>query len=182
MGVVSTLTVTGVLLFSLGLIACLYRDLLFSSEGRLVWSVYYDHIEVIAHKKPGYFYSEKQSDVHPKALKRSGNSRETECTTDPGSRFDCGRDRVLSQEECEERGCCYAPLAGSAGPPWCFYPALYPGYEMGSLTPSKRGQTATLTRASPSYLPKDISTLHLEVIDESSSCFHIVVSTLNQKG
>uniref|UniRef100_A0A3Q0T1I8 Alpha glucosidase n=1 Tax=Amphilophus citrinellus TaxID=61819 RepID=A0A3Q0T1I8_AMPCI len=48
----------------------------------------------------------------------------SECTMAPESRFDCGRDKLLSQSECEERGCCYAPLPDSAGPPWCFYPRV----------------------------------------------------------
>ncbi|MED6278514.1 hypothetical protein CHARACLAT_024767, partial [Characodon lateralis] len=177
MGILPKLNVT--VLLSLSLLVCLHRDLLFSNEGRLVWSGHYDHNEVIAHKKTGYYYpgvpkSISKNDIHPESLQSSGNSRQTECTTAPESRFDCGRDRLLSQEECEERGCCYAPLPRSAGPPWCFYPALYPGYTMGPLTPIRRGQIATLTRVTPSYLPKDISTLSLEVIEESSSCFHIV--------
>lgn len=177
MGILSTT----VLLLSLSLLACLYKDLLFSNEGRLVRSGHFDHYEVMLRKKPGYSYprepkSISKSDIHPDIPQRTENSRETECTTAPESRFDCGRDRLLSQEECEDRGCCYAPLPGSAGPPWCFFPALYPGYDMGPLTPSKKGQTATLTRASPSYLPKDIATLTLEVIAETASCFHVVVS------
>ncbi|KAG7470360.1 lysosomal alpha-glucosidase [Solea senegalensis] len=92
----------------------------------------------------------------------------------PQSRFDCARDRVLSKRQCEERGCCYAPLANSVGPPWCFYPSLYPGYKLGPLTPSKRGLAATLTRAKPSYLPRDISTLRLEIIEETTGCLHLI--------
>lgn len=91
------------------------------------------------------------------------------------SRFDCARDKVLSQKECENRGCCYAPLPDETGPPWCYYPHLYPGYTMGPPSPTKRGQTATLTRASPSYLPKDISTLQMEVIEESAGCLHLTI-------
>ncbi|KAM4597980.1 lysosomal alpha-glucosidase isoform 2-T2 [Polymixia lowei] len=93
------------------------------------------------------------------------------------SRFDCARDRVLSQSECEERGCCYAPLSSSvpAGPPWCFYPRSYSGYRMGPFTPTARGQAATLVRPSPSYLPKDISTLSLEVVEETASCLHLTL-------
>uniref|UniRef100_A0A3Q0T6N5 Alpha glucosidase n=1 Tax=Amphilophus citrinellus TaxID=61819 RepID=A0A3Q0T6N5_AMPCI len=53
-----------------------------------------------------------------------GISGGSECTMAPESRFDCGRDKLLSQSECEERGCCYAPLPDSAGPPWCFYPRV----------------------------------------------------------
>uniref|UniRef100_A0A3Q3IGA5 P-type domain-containing protein n=1 Tax=Monopterus albus TaxID=43700 RepID=A0A3Q3IGA5_MONAL len=96
-------------------------------------------------------------------------SKNTKCTMAPESRFDCARDRLLSQRECEERGCCYVPLPNTAGPPWCFYPSWYPGYSMGPLTPTRRGQAATLTRALPSYLPRDISTLNLEVIEETNS-------------
>lgn len=104
-------------------------------------------------------------------------SRDIECSMAPESRFDCSRDRLLSRRECAERGCCYAPLADSAGPPWCFYPSVYPGYKMGPLTPTMRGQEATLSRDTPSYLPRDISTLHLEVIEEAAGCFHLTVST-----
>ncbi|XP_029996418.1 lysosomal alpha-glucosidase [Sphaeramia orbicularis] len=102
-------------------------------------------------------------------------STNDKCTMAPENRFDCARDRVLSQKECEDRGCCYAPLPDTAGPPWCFYPHLYPGYIMGPLSPTRRGQAATLTRAKPSYLPKDISTLRLEVIEESAGCLHLTV-------
>ncbi|KAG7470358.1 lysosomal alpha-glucosidase [Solea senegalensis] len=68
-----------------------------------------------------------------------------------------------------------APLANSVGPPWCFYPSLYPGYKLGPLTPSKRGLAATLTRAKPSYLPRDISTLRLEIIEETTGCLHLIL-------
>uniref|UniRef100_A0A3Q4G3E9 Lysosomal alpha-glucosidase n=1 Tax=Neolamprologus brichardi TaxID=32507 RepID=A0A3Q4G3E9_NEOBR len=100
----------------------------------------------------------------------------SECAMAPESRFDCGRDKLLSQSECEDRGCCYAPLPDSAGPPWCFYPRVYPGYKMGPLIPTPRGQGASLTLASPSYLPKDISTLRLDDIQETADCFHLTVS------
>uniref|UniRef100_A0A3B5BBQ6 Lysosomal alpha-glucosidase n=1 Tax=Stegastes partitus TaxID=144197 RepID=A0A3B5BBQ6_9TELE len=93
----------------------------------------------------------------------------------PEARFDCGRDRSLTRGECEGRGCCYAPLAGSAGPPWCFYPRLYPGYTMGPLTPTARGQTASLTRRQPSYLPRDVSSLRLEVTEETAGCLHLTL-------
>uniref|UniRef100_A0A674MZW2 Lysosomal alpha-glucosidase n=1 Tax=Takifugu rubripes TaxID=31033 RepID=A0A674MZW2_TAKRU len=86
-------------------------------------------------------------------------SRDPECTMAPDSRFDCARDKAVSQSECEQRGCCYAPGSDSAGPPWCFYPGLYRGYRMGPLMPTLHGLTATLTRAAPSYLPRDISVL-----------------------
>lgn len=61
-------------------------------------------------------------------------------------------------------------------PPWCFYPLSYSGYRMGPLTPTSRGQAATLTRPTPSYLPRDISTLRLEILDETEGRLHLTVS------
>lgn len=98
------------------------------------------------------------------------------CNIEPKRRFDCARDKLLSQRECEDRGCCYAPVLDTGGPPWCFYPSHYPGYQMGAFTPTKRGKTANLTRATPSYLPHDVSLLKLEVVEETSGCLHITVS------
>uniref|UniRef100_A0A7N8YPL4 Lysosomal alpha-glucosidase n=1 Tax=Mastacembelus armatus TaxID=205130 RepID=A0A7N8YPL4_9TELE len=114
--------------------------------------------------------SVKRRRIHPE-----DTSTDNKCTMAPESRFDCARDRVLSQTECEERGCCYVPLPNYTGPPWCFYSKLYPGYKMGPLTPTSRGQSATLSRTQPSYLPRDISTLSLEVIEETSGSLHLTL-------
>ncbi|KAK6312192.1 hypothetical protein J4Q44_G00178560 [Coregonus suidteri] len=113
----------------------------------------------------------------------SSGPREAECrTVAHESRFDCARDRVLSQTECQGRGCCYAPLpqGHSGGPPWCFYPPSYSGYRIGPLTPTSRGQAATLTRPTPSYLPRDISTLQLEVLDETGR-LHLMLKDLSSQ-
>lgn len=114
--------------------------------------------------------------LSPQPSNSTQSSINDKCIMAPESRFDCARDRVLSHEQCEDRGCCYVPLPDTTGPPWCFYPHLYPGYIMGPLSPTRRGQAATLTRAKPSYLPKDISTLRLEIIEESGGCLHLTVS------
>lgn len=94
------------------------------------------------------------------------------------SRIDCGRDRSLSRADCEGRGCCYVPLpqSGLGGPPWCFYPVRYPGYKMGPLLPTEKGHRATLTRSAPSYLPRDIPTLQLDVMPETLGRLHLTVS------
>lgn len=147
-------------------------------ETRLVRSVSVMQSKTKAHERlVNNTVSLQNNVVHPKSSTDTDISRDSKCTMAPESRFDCARDRVLSQAECEERGCCYVPLPNSAGPPTCFYPTLYPGYEMGPLTPTRRGQEATLTRTTPSYLPRDISTLHLEIIEETAGCLHITVST-----
>uniref|UniRef100_A0A667ZHF4 P-type domain-containing protein n=1 Tax=Myripristis murdjan TaxID=586833 RepID=A0A667ZHF4_9TELE len=50
--------------------------------------------------------------------------RDDQCAMALENRFDCARDRALSKTECEDRGCCYAPVPDTGGPPWCFYPRL----------------------------------------------------------
>ncbi|CAB1457043.1 unnamed protein product [Pleuronectes platessa] len=56
---------------------------------------------------------------------------------------------------------------------------LYPGYKMGPLAPTMQGQAATLTRAKPSYLPRDISTLSLKVTEEPAGCLHLTYLQLS---
>ncbi|XP_066560306.1 lysosomal alpha-glucosidase isoform X2 [Amia ocellicauda] len=100
-----------------------------------------------------------------------------QCDAPPESRFDCAPDQALGRGECEARGCCYVPLPRGlqGGPPWCFYPPSYPGYHMGPLTPTQRGQAANLTRAAPTHLPQDISTLRLEVTAETQGRLHLTL-------
>ncbi|KAL1277698.1 hypothetical protein QQF64_024371 [Cirrhinus molitorella] len=100
-----------------------------------------------------------------------------QCSIAVESRIDCGRDRSLSRADCEGRGCCYVPLpqSGFRGPPWCFYPVRYPGYKMGPLLPTEKGQRATLTRSAPSYLPRDIPTLQLDVMAETLGRLHLTL-------
>ncbi|KAI4821859.1 hypothetical protein KUCAC02_007437 [Chaenocephalus aceratus] len=167
MGLLSHFTAAVLLLLFAFL--CFYINHLSIHQTRLVGSVSDQHTE--AQTILGYYYPARPQNKSVET--RTVISRADKCTLAPESRFDCARDRLLSRRECEERGCCYAPLPHSAGPPWCFYPSLYPGYKMGPLTPTTQGQEATLTRATPSYLPKDIATLHLEVTEEAAGCLHL---------
>ncbi|XP_037648431.1 lysosomal alpha-glucosidase isoform X1 [Sebastes umbrosus] len=175
MGLLSNSPVAGLLLF-LTLSTCLYIS---SSSIHQTKPIYDKLSRTKAHERLGNNNNPAkpqsnsvETGVHTES---SDISRDIECSMAPESRFDCSRDRLLSRRECAERGCCYAPLADSAGPPWCFYPSVYPGYKMGPLTPTMRGQEATLSRDTPSYLPRDISTLHLEVIEEAAGCLHLTL-------
>lgn len=162
------------LLFTLAFLPCLY--------------IYHFYNETIVIIIPGCSNQDKSSkdklfadktsvELRKGKSRVSDFSRDPKCTMAPDSRFDCARDRPVSKSECEQRGCCYSPVSGSTGPPWCFYPRLYSSYRMGPLTPTKHGQTATLTRAAPSHLPRDISVLQLDVTEETTDCLHITVST-----
>uniref|UniRef100_A0A8D2D8J1 Lysosomal alpha-glucosidase n=1 Tax=Sciurus vulgaris TaxID=55149 RepID=A0A8D2D8J1_SCIVU len=104
----------------------------------------------------------------------------SQCAIRPDSRFDCAPDKALTQQECEARGCCYVPAsrgprASLLGQPWCFFPAGYPSYRMQNLSTSEAGYTATLTRATPTFFPRDILTLRLDVLMETDSRLHFTI-------
>ncbi|XP_058510595.1 lysosomal alpha-glucosidase-like isoform X4 [Solea solea] len=179
MALLSNSVVAALVLIAFALSNCFYMNNLSDRETKLVRCVHAEPNESIAYERlvianPTETHN-KPSENHPESFKETTNYGDDKCTMAPQSRFDCARDRVLSKRQCEERGCCYAPLPKSVGPPWCFYPSLYPGYKLGPFTPSKRGLAVTLTRAKPSYLPRDVSTLRLEIIEETTGCLHLIL-------
>ncbi|XP_016047998.1 lysosomal alpha-glucosidase isoform X2 [Erinaceus europaeus] len=103
----------------------------------------------------------------------------TGCNVPASSRFDCAPDSGITQEQCEARGCCYVPVrrpVGShMGQPWCFFPIDYPSYRLHNLTSTGLGYTAMLTRTSPSFFPKDVLTLRLDVLLETDSRLHFTI-------
>ncbi|XP_062976199.1 lysosomal alpha-glucosidase isoform X2 [Elgaria multicarinata webbii] len=119
----------------------------------------------------------------PESL-RGSTLQPTPCDIPPDSRFDCGPEKLLSQEECHARGCCYAPVF-SKGPavwqPWCFFPPTYPSYKMANLTTTKTGYTAHLTRDGPSFIPDDIMNVQLDVIFETEGRLHFTLKDPAQK-
>uniref|UniRef100_F7A375 Lysosomal alpha-glucosidase n=1 Tax=Callithrix jacchus TaxID=9483 RepID=F7A375_CALJA len=104
----------------------------------------------------------------------------THCDIPPNNRFDCAPDKTITQEQCEARGCCYIPaeqaLQGAQmGQPWCFFPPSYPSYKLENLSSSEMGYTATLTRTTPTFFPKDILTLRLDVMMETENRLHFTI-------
>ncbi|XP_037349477.1 lysosomal alpha-glucosidase isoform X2 [Talpa occidentalis] len=103
----------------------------------------------------------------------------TQCDVPPNSRFDCAPDKGITREQCEARGCCYAPAgqrqAPRMGQPWCFFPPSYPSYVLGNLSSTDTGYTATLTRATPTFFPKDVLTLRLDVLMETESRLRVTI-------
>uniref|UniRef100_A0A7N6FCY3 Lysosomal alpha-glucosidase n=1 Tax=Anabas testudineus TaxID=64144 RepID=A0A7N6FCY3_ANATE len=180
MALLSNIAVAVVLAFALS--PCMYTRHLYNYATRLVMPVHTKQNVVTIHESfasnnpaTSQDSSEHTWEINPESSEEADISKDSKCTMAPESRFDCGRDRLLSQSECEQRGCCYSPLPNFTGPPWCFYPSVYPGYKMGPLTPTKRGHAATLTRDNPSYLPRDISNLSLEVIEETAGCLQFTL-------
>ncbi|XP_003786123.1 lysosomal alpha-glucosidase [Otolemur garnettii] len=103
-----------------------------------------------------------------------------QCDVPPNSRFDCAPDKAITQEKCNARGCCYIPTKQNPqgtrmGQPWCFFPSNYPSYKLENLSSSEMGYTATLTRSSPTFFPKDVLTLRLDVRMETESRLHFTI-------
>ncbi|CAK7292063.1 Lysosomal alpha-glucosidase [Vulpes lagopus] len=104
----------------------------------------------------------------------------TQCDVPPNSRFDCAPDKAITQEQCEARGCCYRPATPwpqlpRMGQPWCFFPPSYPSYKLENLTTTETGYTAALTRSTPTFFPKDILALRLDVLLETESRLHFTI-------
>uniref|UniRef100_A0A8C7B4Q5 Lysosomal alpha-glucosidase n=1 Tax=Neovison vison TaxID=452646 RepID=A0A8C7B4Q5_NEOVI len=104
----------------------------------------------------------------------------SQCDVPPNGRFDCAPDKPITQEQCEARGCCYQPArqwpqVPRMGQPWCFFPPGYLSYKLGNLTSTETGYTATLTRTSPTFFPKDILTLRLDLLLETESRLHFTI-------
>lgn len=102
----------------------------------------------------------------------------TQCDIPPDSRFDCAPEKVLSQEECWARGCCYIPVL-PGGPaskqPWCFFPPNYPSYKIENLTGTETGYAAHLTRDAPTFIPDNIMNLKLDVMFETEGRLHFTL-------
>ncbi|XP_068605748.1 lysosomal alpha-glucosidase [Brachionichthys hirsutus] len=187
MGSLSSHTGAALLFLACVLSLCLYFLHLFSYENTPVGSVFAKLNKATALE---WIVFDNAAKPQNKSGEMTGAHRESsvphfprdiKCTISPESRFDCSRDKLLSRKACEERGCCYAPHPNSTGPPWCFYPTLYPGYKMGAFTPTTRGQAATLTRTTPSFLPRDVPSLRLEVMEETAGCFHVTFKDPSSK-
>lgn len=99
-------------------------------------------------------------------------------------RFDCYPERgvVVTRELCEARNCCFIPASSSSAPgrngvPWCFYPPGFPSYSLVSVKATELGQTGTLVKTVKTYYPKDILTLHLELLYETDHRLRVRVRT-----
>lgn len=122
MGLLSHFTVA-VLLFAFSLLACLFMNRFFTSEARLqIGSVRDEQHDITAHGRLVYNPAKPQNNssrgIHPERSQKCNISRGSECAMALESRFDCGRDKLLSQSECEDR---------DAATPLCLTPQDHPG-------------------------------------------------------
>uniref|UniRef100_M0R544 Lysosomal alpha-glucosidase n=1 Tax=Rattus norvegicus TaxID=10116 RepID=M0R544_RAT len=150
------------------------QDLHESSSG--LWKTY----------RPHHQESYEPAPLHIQEHAEQLRAVPTQCDVTPNSRFDCAPDKGITQEQCEARGCCWVPagqvLNGPVmGQPWCFFPPSYPSYRLENLSSTESGYTATLTRTSPTFFPKDVLTLQLEVLMETDSRLHFMIKDPTSK-
>lgn len=146
------------------------QDLHESSSG--LWKTYRPHHQ--EDREPGPLHIQERVE-QLKAVP-------TQCDVPPNSRFDCAPDKGISQEQCEARGCCYVPTGQLLmGQPWCFFPPSYPSYRLENLSSTELGYTATLTRTSPTFFPKDVLVLQLDVLMETDSRLHFTIKDPGSK-
>ncbi|XP_060108603.1 lysosomal alpha-glucosidase [Heteronotia binoei] len=108
--------------------------------------------------------------VEQSEFSKVSDSQPTTCDIPPDRRFDCAPEKLISQEECQARGCCYVPVSclnSAIGEPWCFFPLSYPSYKMKNLTATETGYTAQLTRDTPTFFPDNIMNLQLDMMFET---------------
>lgn len=95
-----------------------------------------------------------------------------ECSMSDVYRFDCYPENGPTQEKCEARGCCWdvkSKTVRDIGIPSCFYPTDYEQYKVIGPVDTEFGCTANLTRSSPSYYPKTIQNLKLDIYYETKT-------------
>ncbi|XP_055509928.1 lysosomal alpha-glucosidase-like isoform X1 [Leucoraja erinacea] len=99
------------------------------------------------------------------------------CDIDFNRRFDCAFNEQIDVEKCQARGCCWIPVVNAVNmtAPLCFMPSNYPTYNMDSLSPTKTGFTATLSRSKNTFFPNNIRVLQLDVMYEAAGRLHFTL-------
>lgn len=97
-------------------------------------------------------------------------------------RFDCFPNDNASEDLCNQRGCCWAPVNTSAkgemGVPFCYYPSNYKSYQYINVSHTDNGITAYQENLIKSTYPDNIQLLKIEVNYISDNIFQIKVSRL----
>ncbi|XP_022103495.1 lysosomal alpha-glucosidase-like [Acanthaster planci] len=94
----------------------------------------------------------------------------------PSFRFNCYPEKGATQQECQQRGCCWLASKNlDEGVPHCFYPSDFPTYQMGSPQPTAFGYTVMLKRTTKSYYPNDVMQLQMDLYFETSYRLHFKI-------
>lgn len=113
-------------------------------------------------------------------FKQKSESSAQQCNINPVRRFDCHPETGASKHTCLVRGCCWsgnpAETVGTNSQPMCYYPLNYPGYTATDLIVTPLGYRLELVRYTPTYYPKNVKVLNVDLMFETSSRLHVKVN------
>ncbi|XP_045214547.2 lysosomal alpha-glucosidase-like isoform X2 [Mercenaria mercenaria] len=116
--------------------------------------------------------------------------------TNPSEKFDCFPEKSISEEGCMRRGCCWQKDATRRKPlksrnendtqapvdvPYCFYPRNFPGYSVDERKDTPLGFSMNLSGQPPTYYPRGVRQLAVEVYYETNQRLHVKVYDPNIK-
>lgn len=119
------------------------------------------------------------------SLSRTSYGDEPDCSVQAEYRFDCYPEKGGSMEVCQSRGCCWAgdpddmtPGQGKSGAePLCFYPQDFPAYTVTEVTKMPLGFLAELNKTETAFYPGEVTTLMVDVIQETDARLRVRVWT-----
>ncbi|XP_060570891.1 lysosomal alpha-glucosidase-like, partial [Ruditapes philippinarum] len=114
----------------------------------------------------------------------------------PSQKFDCYPEKSVTEEGCLDRGCCWQKDLSRRLPiqsmnendtqspvdlSYCFYPRNFPGYSVDERTDTPPGLSMKLTGKPPTYYPKGVTQLAVDVSYERGQRLHVKVYDPNNK-
>lgn len=95
-------------------------------------------------------------------------------------RFDCFPQGGVTEDDCNNRGCCWAPVnstKGQLGVPFCYYPSDFKTYTYSNISITDFGVTAILENKFNSSYPGNVQLLKVDVNFLLGDTLQIKVST-----
>ncbi|XP_046554565.1 lysosomal alpha-glucosidase-like [Haliotis rubra] len=123
-----------------------------------------------------------------KTIEEDASTSTKQCDILPeNQRFDCHPEQSTSAASCAARGCCWGRADGSHGNssssgvtmsvPDCYYPRNYDGYNVIDQNMESPSQMkVTLKRTTPTYYPRDVAELKMEISYETQYRLRIKIS------
>ena len=87
-----------------------------------------------------------------------------------------------NEQECADRGCCWAvPQSKDGNPPYCYFPTNYKAYQLTKHTENKLGHYLELSRYTPISYPNVYQTISIDVIYLNENSLRIRFNTTQEK-
>lgn len=119
---------------------------------------------------------------HSKLLASGNKPEPSQCKGfQDNERFDCFPQGDVSEDDCNNRGCCWAPVnstKGQLGVPFCYYPSDFKTYSYSNISITDFGVTALLENKLNSSYPDNIKLLRVNINFLTGNTLQIKVSTL----